>query len=157
MQSKIHSTTVRSCLGSGIKPRQLLFVSPVTGKSHPLGFPFTDKEMARFWKTVNKDGPIPQPLSDWPADQELSCKHWRWNGKKWEWIAGPCWIWKTTRPDGYGRFSIGRPKRLRHWRPHRLAYAIFVGKIPIRFKVGHHCQNKPCLNPTHLFCKRTPR
>lgn len=78
---------------------------------------------ARFWAKVNKQS-----------------GHW-WNGTEcWEWTAG-------LYSDGYGKFGVS----LKTYRAHRFAYEMVHGSIPAGLFLLHHCDNKLCIRPDHMF------
>lgn len=61
---------------------------------------------------------------------------------------GGCWVWLAHRDkDGYGTFSVshGETKQA-----HRVAYELFVGKVPADLVVCHRCNHTYCVNPDHL-------
>jgi HNH endonuclease len=80
----------------------------------------------RFWRRVDKNGPIPEHRPD----------------------LGQCWIWSGTLGyGGYGQFRIGRQVL----RTHRVAYLLAHGRLPLsRLDVRHLCDNPACVRASHI-------
>lgn len=88
--------------------------------------PPKEDPLVRFWRKVNKDGPVPAIRPD----------------------LGPCWLWTgRVKANSYGTFF---PSRRECWSAHRWAYTALVGPIPEGLDLDHLCECRRCVNPAHL-------
>lgn len=88
---------------------------------------FEQEPAERFWKRVDKNGPLPDI-----ADSRVS-------------VSTPCWSWMPSG-NTYGGFHV----KGKYVGAHVFSYEESFGKVPAGLELDHLCRNPSCVNPEHL-------
>lgn len=119
----------------------LRYPQPVTGAdfANMILVPLLKSDYHERCPCCHQIAPVPEDIRFW---SRVTISQERF------YLGTPCWNWNKVGFGGYGQFTIGMLGK--KMPAHRWAYEYCVGPMKVGMDLHHMCQNKLCVNPTHL-------